>query len=77
MGQSRPLFVYFCIFLRKGFYFQKIFFVLKKRRWCAWDLNPRLQNGRRKQYHGAMAAALGKLLVQDSTLLDVNGSVQP
>ena len=31
---------------------------LKKRRWCAWDSNPGLQDGRCKQNHGAMAAAL-------------------
>ena len=32
---------------------------LKKCRWCAWDLNPGLQDGRRRQNHGAMAATLG------------------
>ena len=25
-------------------------------RWCAWDLNPGPQNGRRRQNHGAMVA---------------------
>ena len=28
----------------------------KKRRWCAWDSNPGLQDGRRKRNHRAMAA---------------------
>ena len=30
----------------------------KKHKWCAWDLNTGLQDGRRRQNHGAMAAAL-------------------
>ena len=30
----------------------------KKHRWCAWDSNPRPQDGRRRRYHGAMATAL-------------------
>ena len=29
---------------------------LKKHRWCAWDSNPGLQDGRRRWNHGAMAA---------------------
>ena len=33
----------------------------KKRRWCAWDLNPRPHDGRRRWYYGAMAAALPRL----------------
>ena len=30
---------------------------LKKHKWCAWDLNLRLHDGRCRLYHGAMAAA--------------------
>ena len=33
---------------------------LKKLRWCAWDLHPEPQDGRRRQNHGAMATALQK-----------------
>ena len=28
---------------------------------CAWDSNPRPQDGKRRRNHGAMAADLGKL----------------
>ena len=54
MGQSRPLFVYFCYFLEKISIIQ----IEKKRRWCAWDSNPQPHDGRRRLYHGAMSAAL-------------------
>ena len=30
----------------------------KKHRWCAWDLNPQPQGGRRWWHHGAMTATL-------------------
>ena len=30
--------------------------VFLKHRWCAWDLNPGPQDGRRRRNHGAMAA---------------------
>ena len=34
----------------------------KKHRWCAWDLNPGQQDGRRRQIHWAMAAPPPPLL---------------
>ena len=54
MGQSRPLFVYFCYFLETISIIQ----IEKKRRWCAWDSNLQPHDGRRRLYHGAMSAAL-------------------
>ena len=33
------------------------YYKLKKHRWCAWDLNPGLQDCTCRQNHGAMAAA--------------------
>ena len=51
MGQSRPLFVYFC-----SFPVTISIQIEKKRRWCAWDSNPGQQDGRRRRNHGAMAA---------------------
>ena len=52
MGQSRPvLFIFFLFSLQ----FQ---YKLKKHRWCAWDLNPGPQDGRRRRNHGAMAATI-------------------
>ena len=48
MGQSRPLFVYFRSFL--------ITISIQIEKWCAWDSNPGLQDGRRRRNHGAMAA---------------------
>ena len=35
----------------------------KKHRWCAWDSNPRPQDGRRRRYHGAMAAGHSELVL--------------
>ena len=51
MGQSRPLFCLFLFFSHYNFNTN-----WKKRRWCAWDSNLGLQNGRRRQNHRAMAA---------------------
>ena len=53
MGQSRPLFVYFRHFL----IIISIIKIGKNLRWCAWDSNPWLQDGRRRQNHGAISAA--------------------
>ena len=49
MDQSRPLFIYFrpSLITISIIQFEK----------SAWDLNLRLQDGRRRQYHRAMAAA--------------------
>ena len=45
----------FCLFLSfSHYYFNNT--NLNKRRWCAWDLNPRPHDGRRDR--GAMAAAI-------------------
>ena len=51
MGQSQTLFVYF-----RSFHVTISIQIEKKRRWCAWDSNLGLQNGRRRQNHRAMAA---------------------
>ena len=51
MVQSRPLFVYFHSFL-----ITISIQIEQKHRWCAWDSNPRPQDGRRRWNHGAMAA---------------------
>ena len=51
MGQSRPLLFIFVLFQLQFQYKLK-----KKLRWCAWELNPGLQDGRRRRNHGAMAA---------------------
>ena len=48
MGQSRPLLFIFVLFTSQINYKLK-----KKRRWSAWDLNPGLQDGRRRRNHGA------------------------
>ena len=48
--------------IRASFLFIFILFLLqfkyklKKLSYCAWDLNPGLQDGRRRQNHGAMTA---------------------
>ena len=49
MDQSRPLFIYFrpSLITISIIQFEK----------SAWDLNLRLQDGRRRQYHRALAAA--------------------
>ena len=51
MGQFRPLFVYF-----RSFLVTISIQIEKKHRWYAWDSNLGPQDGRRRQYHGAMAA---------------------
>ena len=53
MGQSFSSFLF--IFVLFSSHFQQ--FKLKKCRWCAWDSNPWLQNGRRRRNHGATVAA--------------------
>ena len=50
MGQSRPLFVYFRLFTLHNL------INWWKRRWCAWDSNPRWLDGSHRQIHWAMAA---------------------
>ena len=51
--------VYFCPFLIPTSITVSISTIqLKKHRWCALDLNPWPQDGRRRQNHGAMVAAL-------------------
>ena len=42
----------------------------KKHRWCAWESNPRPKDGKRRQYHGAMAAAnsYDRFLCKDSKI---------
>ena len=40
----------------------QIQYKLKKHRWCAWDSNPGLQDGRRRRNHGAMAATTNNSL---------------
>ena len=57
MGQSQPLFVYFCSFL-----VTISIQIEKKRRWCAWDSNPGLQDGRRRRNHRAMVATICSFL---------------
>ena len=52
MGQSRPLFCLFSFFSSYNFNNTN----WKKHWWCAWDSNPGLQDGGRRQNHGAMAA---------------------
>ena len=52
MGRSLPL---MSIFVHFSLQFK--WYKLKKRRWCAWYSNPWLPDGRRRRYHGAMAAA--------------------
>ena len=68
-GQIQAFFVYFCPFLITISIIQ----IEKKRRWCAWDLKPRPQDGSRRRNHGAMAAArhviLGTLLINAYSLL--------
>ena len=39
----------------------------KKRRWCAWDLNPGRENGRHRRSHRAMASSQFLLLPSLST----------
>ena len=47
-------FVYFSPFLSTISIIQ----IEKTHRWCVWDSNPRLHDGRRRQYHGAMVGSL-------------------
>ena len=58
MGQSQPLFDYF-VLITFNFNWQIYslnYLKWKKRKWCAWDLNPGWQVGRRRQIHWAMVA---------------------
>ena len=54
MSQSRPLFCLFSYFSHYNFNKTN----LKKHRWCGWDSNPWPQEGRRTQFHRAVAAVL-------------------
>ena len=54
MGQSRPLFWLFLFFSHYNFNIN-----WKKHRWCAWDSNPGLQDGRHRRNHGAIANKFG------------------
>ena len=53
MGQIRPLFVYFRPFLNTITNIAQNLATCKwnKCRWCAWDLTPGLQDGRRRRIH--------------------------
>ena len=53
MGHSRPLFAF-----SSFSHYNLSNTNWKKHRWCAWDSNPRPQDGRRGPYHRAMSAAL-------------------
>ena len=55
MGQSQTLFRLFSSFSHSNYNVNNPKW--KKRRWCAWDSNPGLHDGRRRQNHGARAAA--------------------
>ena len=54
LGQTWPLFPLFSSFYHSNINFHNT--NRKKRRWCAWDLNPGLQDGRHRRNQGAMAA---------------------
>ena len=58
MGQSRPLFLF--IFVLYSLQFQ--IYIFKTQRWCACDSNPRPQDGRLRQYHGATYGGRPKFL---------------
>ena len=51
--KNGPIPASFCLFLSFSHY---NFNNRKKHRWCAWDLNPGPQDGRRRRNHRAMAA---------------------
>ena len=54
----------FCLFLSFSCYnFNNTNWI--KQRWCAWDLNPGLQDGRRRRNHQAMAAACDAMLCNE------------
>ena len=55
MSQSRVLFVYFRPF--RITISIKISIQIEKSTWCAWDSNPELQDGKRRQNYGAMVVA--------------------
>ena len=56
MVQSRPLFPFIFVFPMRHNLNSNLKW--KKRRWCAWDLNPGWQDGRRERIHWATAAPL-------------------
>ena len=51
--KNGPFLASFCLFSFFSYNFNTNW---KKRRWCAWDLNPGPQDGRRRRNHWAMAA---------------------
>ena len=59
MSHSRPLFVYFRPFCRTI----QILNWKMKRRYCAWDSNTGLEEGRRRQIHWAMVVCFINLLL--------------
>ena len=59
-------FCYFSSFFQYNDKCSRIEYEWKKHRWYAWDLNPRLQKGRRRRIHWAMAAPYNKCLFQAS-----------
>ena len=66
MGQSRPLFVYFLSFL------VTISIQIEKRhRWCAWDLNPGPQDGRRRLFYKCAIPVCHSLLASMRCLFDL------
>ena len=62
MGQSRPLFVYSHPFSHYNFNNTN----WEMCWWCAWDLNPGPQDGRRRRDHGAMAATPASTILINS-----------
>ena len=59
MVQTRPLFVYFRPFLNTMTNIgNTIDYKWKKQRWCAWDPNPGLQDGRFRRIHWAMVVPI-------------------
>ena len=51
----------FCLFSSSSSHYNFNSTNWKKHRWCAWDSNPRPQNGRCRQYHGARPCLLTRL----------------
>ena len=73
MGQSRPLFVYSHPFSHYNFNNTN----WEMCWWCAWDLNPGPQDGRRRRNHGAMAAAHGVASLRMVTKTKESGFKMP
>ena len=50
---------------------------MKKHRWHAWDSNPGRQDGKRRQFHWAMAAPPCHIIICNSTTLDAERNQFP